>query len=760
MPVQLGEAVSLTASFMRLMYDSNGYCIIKIVSKYEPDKFPQGYVNSGNGITARGRFMAPSYQGQKLELAGSWNYDAKYKENVFLVSYVIPSLPKTEEDAIPFLQSIKGIGKTLAGRISKCYNGDMEIAGRDEDVLVASVKGVTKPKAAAVCEAVRRLTAIADMTMLLKEHVEGEVIHTIAARYGEQSLEVVKTAPYKMAIERTVKFPDADSIGLFLGWSKEDKYRLSTGIVCCMRNLKMRTASVIIDKAKLRADACELLTVDEMTVDQILLAMQREKKIVSAGKYWYAYEDYQTEKELADKIVAFCTTVVPPQIEQAYLDKFKEWEKCNQDIKLAENQEKAVKVVANNVLSVLTGGPGTGKTSTLKAIIDTYKMAFPNSNITLMAPTGLAAKRMSEACGMEAGTIHRVLGLIPSENETGFDDSMGMSIDGGLVIIDEFSMVGIHLAKHLMDAIVFKPDVRIIIVGDIDQLPPVSPGAILRDLIECGKIKVTLLNRNFRQEAGSAIVDAAYAINSGDICLPYNKGNFQYDEISDQDIDAEVRQILEHLKSAFADSIKTYGLDQTYVLAPQRRAEVKDGKTTTKTLLSTSSLNPILRDIANPEGAGKAYCKAGGKVYRIGDRVINLKNTPEVMNGEIGIIAKIENSDATTITVDFDGVLVEYTPDRFRELDLAYAITVHKSQGCEYASVLYPTSMTQSAMLQRNLLYTAITRAKKNVVLIGSKQSINTAITRVNKRVKRDLLGPRIVRYCEQKAQDRANMGS
>lgn len=763
MPNETNE-VSITASYLRTIFetDDNALRIVKVQTDYESakDKFPQGWNPPFDGLTAKGRFAAPAFPGQVLELVGTWDYKKEYREWQFAVKYVVPKLPSDVKATTAFLMSVKGIGKTLAERVSLYYNGNIVQATHDEDVMVASVKGMTRPRATAICEAVRRNSAISEMSELLKGLDLGDTVNRIAARYGEDSMNVVQNTPYRMAQDRVTIFKSADTIALHFNWSQEAKDRISTAIICCLRILKGRSASIIIRKSEVLQQVRGMLrTVPQREppielIEDALRQMQQEGELVSAGEWWYTREDYEAERGLAEKIVAFTTETIPPQTQKAYFTRFEEWKKKNADnVTLAENQEKAARAVGDNVLSVLTGGPGTGKTSTLKAIIDTYKMVYPESPITLMAPTGLAAKRMSEACGIEAGTIHRVLGLIPSECEAGFDDEKGVSIDGGLIIVDEFSMVGIHLARFLMDAILIKPDVRVVIVGDVDQLPPVSPGAILRDLIQCGEIKVTKLNRNFRQEAGSAIVDAAYAINAGNKELPYNTGNFKFDEVRGNTAEDEAPVILDKLKAAFADSIRTYGLSQTYVLAPQRKVKMENGAISRKTLLATAALNPILRDIANPPAANKTFCKHAGKIYRVGDRVINLKNTEEVMNGEIGIIVKIETASVSIITVDFDGVLVEYTPDRFGELDLAYAITVHKSQGCEYASVLYPSCMTQGAMLQRNLLYTAVTRAKKNVLIIGSVESIDKAVETVGGNTKRDLLGPRLVRYCERYRQ-------
>lgn len=752
--IQVGEEVSIIGNFVRNLYDADGFRIIHVLAPYTPEKFPSACKDSFVEFTAKGKFAAPDYQGQTMEFVGEWRYDNKYKSFALVVAYTIPSLPKTEDDSLKFMKSIKGIGERLSKRVCKAFRGDLEKAAEDPDVLVGTVKGMRKSSAEALCDAVKRVNICAEMTKLLKDKVSSDAIRAVAVKYGSDAMDVIRENPYKMVMEHCVSFKDADAIAVSLGWSFDSPQRLTVGVLSSLRALKARNAAIIVDKNMLTKTALRLLNVDESLIAQTAANLQQSHDIVSAGNYWYLREDYCTEKQLADIIVEYSQKTIAPKDSQKYLDCFSLWEKKHPDMKLAENQAEAVKAVADNHLSVVTGGPGTGKTSTMKAIMETYQMAFPKSKITLMAPTGLASKRMSESCGMPAMTIHKTLCLTPSDCDAGFDDSCAVSINGGLIIIDEFSMVGIHLAKFLMDSIVYDPDVRIVIVGDIDQLPPVSPGAVLDDLIQCKAVKVTRLTRNFRQEAGSAIVDAAYAINAGDTSrIPYNKGNFHYREIANKDIDVETQEILDTVTKAFRWSIDKFGLDQTYILAPQRRSEVKDGKTTTKTLLSTASLNPILRDIANPAEAGKAFFKAGNRIFRVGDRVMNMKNAVDVMNGDIGIITRIETGDVSSVFIDFDGTEIEFTPDRVKQLELAYAITVHKSQGCEYDSVIYPSCMTQGVMLQKNLLYTAVTRAKKSVLIIGSRTSVNKAVTTVGAKNKRDLLAARIARGVQKNSE-------
>lgn len=743
--IKLGEEVSIAVTYKKTIFSGDNFFIIAVIAPNIQEQFPELHEGESVEFTAKGRFTPPDYKGQTLELVGEWRYDIKRKEYSFAVQYTIPSLPCSREDSICFLKTIPGIGEKLATKICDEYQNNLETATMDEEALVASVKGMSISRASSLCNAIRRINASVELTRLLRDVVPGDTIRKIAIKYGSNAIDVVTQNPYKMVEDRAVPFKDTDLIALSLGGDKSNKERLTAGIVSNVTVLKNRSAAIIVEKDLLQKAVIQTLGVDESIINEQFDALYKKGVIVSAGKYCYLRNDFITERDLSEKITQYCTEKVFSDDAATYLSKFNDWKKLHHNVQFAENQEKAVRAVATNFLSVVTGGPGTGKTTVLKAIMETYRMAFPKGNITLMAPTGLASKRMSSACSKEAKTLHSTLGLVPSDCDAGFNDADGLSIDGGLVVIDEFSMVGIYLSKFLFDAVVFAKDVRIVIVGDIDQLPPVSAGSVLDDLICCGQVTVTRLNRNFRQEAGSSIIDGAYAINAGNTNLAFSD-DFQFKEVFDKNIEIETQNILEEVKKSFIESVAVYGLAQTYVLAPQRKSEVKDGVVSTRTLLSTSSLNPILRDIINPAAPGKAYCKSGSHIFRVGDRVINLKNTQAVLNGEIGIIKRIETAEVTSIVVDFSGGEVEYTPDTFKQLELAYSITIHKSQGCEYDSVIIPSSMTQECMLQRNLLYTAVTRAKKSVSIIGSREALNKSVLTVKSKTKRGLLAARIAR--------------
>lgn len=754
--LQVGDTATLCVFYSHTVFEDENFRILSVFATYEENLFPFPSNDKKVEFIVKGLMSAPDYQYQELELTGEWRYDQSYKQYTLSVEYVIPTLPTTEKGVFRFCKSIHGIGDKVAKRISSILkNGFLLPTGKEPDVdwFIASIKGMTPGKASNLHSAIRRVNASAELTKILKGCVSGQVVRNIAARYGTCAVDTVIKTPYKLFVDRVVSFKNADTIAMTVGKDATDKERIRAGIIDQVRQRKDRLNSIIVEKEIVLQNALQVLNIPEDLIMNEFNDMMG-KNLVSAAKYCYLREDFETERGLAMKIAEYIEGAkkIAPSDVTNYLNNFEEWKKENA-ICLADRQELAVKAVASNLVSVLTGGPGTGKTTVLKAIMETYHKSFPNCPITLMAPAGLAAKRMASACGAPALTIHKTLGLIPADNDAGFDDSDGLSIDGGLVIVDEVSMVGIHLAKFLFDAVILKPDTRVVLVGDVDQLPPVSPGAVLDDLISCNRVTVTRLNRNFRQEAGSAIVDAAYAINEGNPNLVFG-GNFRMRVVENDNTEIETMGILDNVKRAFKWSMDEFGVDQTYVLSPKRKMKPKkDGKDCIDTVLSTMYLNPILRDIANPAAPGKEFLKSGQRLFREGDRVVNLKNSAEVLNGEIGHIKKIMKEDIPVVVVDFDdGVEVEYTPDRLKELDWAYAITVHKSQGCEYDSVIYPTSMTHGAMLQRNLLYTAVTRAKKSAVIIGDKESLKKSIATVKSKVKKDLLSARIQKYVDNNA--------
>lgn len=758
--MQLGNEVSITVASVREMYAADGYCILEVKAKNDKSLLPDGFsdVPDEKGFvhfTAKGNFKAPTYMGQEMEMVGEWQFDNKYKAFNLSVQYVIPMLPNNPEGCTAFICSVKGIGKKTATAFCNAFGYSLSTLDVDAEEMAAKTKGLSVDKAEALLLAIRRISIAKEATKLLKTTVPASTINDIILAYGENSLDAINNTPYTMCLDGVISFTDADNIALNVsGISKTDDSRVMAGVWYTAKVIRARTTRIMIHIDDLTSASAKLLEVSAEKINSGYEALQMSALLVQSKDkiYFYLQQDFFTEVLLARKIVEYIKFKPSAKAEENYLQKFEEWQNENPDIKLATNQDKAVRMVASNCISMIAGGPGTGKTTVLKSLVETYKKAFPKGDVTLMAPTGLASKRMSESCGCPAGTIHKTLGLIPADNEAGFSDENGSTIYGGLVVIDEIPMVGLHLLNFVMQAIEFTPDTRVVLVGDKDQLPPVSPGAILKSLLDCKAVPRTVLDYNFRQAAGSKIVDGAYTMNEGKTDISFEKDLRFIERDDSMGLEAQTHAILEDIKEGFICSVKKYGLENTYVLSPRSRAKYVKGEITTETLLSSAYLNPILRDCVNPDSPSKASFKTGKRIFRVGDRVINTKNTEEVMNGDIGIVESIykNSSNTTVVVVDFEDFKVEYTPDKLKMLDLAYCISVHKSQGREFDSVIMPVSMTQGVMLKRNLVYTAVTRAKKKMVIIGSRKALNKAIqttdkeddskTRENDRIKLRIL--------------------
>ena len=474
--------------------------------------------------------------------------------------------------------------------------------------------------------------------------------------------------------------------------------------------------------------------------------MMKDKGIiVRCGDYVYPKKNHDNEIAVA-KFVVNQSKQMPMDRQQKYSKAFSQWCIEHRNMRLSAMQTKAVWEAGKNRVSVITGGPGTGKTTCLQAIIESYSAAFEDEPIMLLAPTGLAAKRMADKSGYPAKTIHSAFRLIPlDETESGdadcdYNDMLVQSVESGLVIIDEFSMVALDLAAFIVQHINFASNVQLVFVGDADQLPPVAAGNVLETLISTNTVPVTRLNRNYRQERNSGIPALAAAINGGDKAAIKMEGGCKF-------IRTDKKEICEKLKSEYVDAVAKYGVENVLVLMPMRKATDKTGD------ICTDKMNAILRDAINPAGRRKPELKVGDKVYRIGDRVINLKNSEFVVNGDIGTVMEISRNDGT-MTLKMDcGTVVEYdTTKAAKMLDFAYAVTVHKAQGGEFDCILMPFAPGQEFMLTRKLVYTAITRARKEFVGIGGWTQFVGSAGRIQATTERkDFLGVRILKMISDK---------
>ena len=397
---------------------------------------------------------------------------------------------------------------------------------------------------------------------------------------------------------------------------------------------------------------------------------------------------------------------------------------------LNDQQRKAVLTAVSSPLTILTGGPGTGKTMTQKALVSLYHRVYPGKTVACCAPTGRAARRMEESTGVKAATIHKALKLLAGEDGVFSEPE---PLDADLVLVDEVSMLDVYLAESLFRAL--KPGCQLVLVGDADQLPSVGPGAVLRELLSCGQIPVVRLTKIYRQSADSPIPINAALIRAGNLHLEYGK-DFQFVECADMACSAGMMEEL-YLREA-----GRFGVDNVALLSPFRK----------KTETGVNALNPKLREWINPKAPDKPEISHGKRLFRLGDKVMQVRNFQDISNGDIGYVAAVENrEDGPVLKVDFgEDRVMEYDGSQLDLLDLAYATTIHKSQGSEYDSVIISVQCAHSVMLNRPLLYTAVTRAKKRVILVGERKALCAAIRRTDTEHRNTQLARRILDQLEQ----------
>ena len=743
MSTKLGDRVALHAYFVREIFRREEFRIVKF-STSETELLPQTLVEAPYepvDILVRGNGIPTANEGDCFEITGEWKRDAK-DQIVLYVSLCLPAIPPTEEGFCSFLiKHVPGVGEKISKAICNLCNADTEKLPDDPMMLAALVKGVSYRKAVLVTEAVETYSVTNRLAKKLNQVTDPAMIRRLVTIFGAQTYRVVTEDPY--STWRTIGFREADRIALGLGLAPDSENRIRNAVIAAMTKLRTATSSILIDLGQLQALMQKLCEASPLPAEEIgkHLKKMREDGVIRSSKYrgkhlLYLGDDYLTEVRLAENLKSLSAFKADIEERKKYLRAFNEWKKGTKAPAFHGNQIAAV-ISSSDMVSVITGGPGTGKTTVLKAIMEAYKRVYPDSPITLMAPTGLAAKRMTESCGMTARTIHKTLSLVPAENTTGFAAQEDIRLKG-LIIVDETSMIGIHLADFLIRAVEAGPETKLVFVGDVDQLPSVTPGTFLRDIIDCGEITVTRLTMNFRQAGGSNIADVAVHVNASEPEQIRFRKDCLFLPKDEEDIKAETLK-------AFQRSIETYGLRETYILTPTHRS-LEDS-------LSSNSLNADLQEMLNPLKVGDLEVTVGKMKFRAGDRVINKQNDENVINGDIGYVLEVIPEDiGNSLKIDFSGNVLIFPPEKLSQLELAYAITIHSSQGCEFKSVITPVTAAHGRMLTKNLLYTAITRAKSRMLLIGSEEEFMAAVMNIRDSERADLLPHRIAQIEQTKA--------
>jgi len=711
----------LQGQIERITYtnEENGYTIAKV-------KVPGRY----ELVTVVGNFLAPT-PGEVLKMTGEWVNNPKYGEQFKVVHYksVVPASVSGIEK---YLGSglIKGIGPVIASRIVKRFGKDtLDVIEHDIEKL-AEVEGIGEKRIEMIRRAWAEQKEIREVMLFLQGHgVSSGYATKIFKHYKDQSIEVVKTNPYRLATDIFgIGFITADKIAEKLGIAKNSELRAEAGILYVLNQLS-DDGHVYYPYELLIKKCQEILEVDREIIIKALGTIFLDKRIViedlnegieefrENNKAVYLAKYHFSETSIANKVKTLVNT--PPLIRKIDTDKAIEWVQKQLTITLAEKQKEAIKSAIENKVMVITGGPGTGKTTIINAVLKIFSRI--GVQILLAAPTGRAAKRMSEVTGHEAKTIHRMLKY--SLKGGGFEKNDENPLDCDLLIVDEASMIDTILMHHLLKAV--PKQATFILVGDVNQLPSVGAGNVLKDIIDSKAVPVVELNEIFRQAQESLIIVNAHKINNG--IMPSLKTSGEKLEdfyfIEKEDPEEVLKLILEITTERIPKRFGFNPIDDIQVLTPMHKGVV-----------GASNLNTTLQQVLNPREDG---ITRGGRNFRISDKVMQIRNNydKEVFNGDIGRILNID-TETQEVTISFDGRTVAYDYPDLDEIVLAYAVSVHKSQGSEYPAVVIPILTQHYVLLQRNLIYTGVTRGKKLVVIIGTKKALAIGVKN-NKTEKR-----------------------
>ena len=694
--------------------EENGYSVLSVTDEGE-EYILVGtfhYISEGEMIEATGTMTEHPLYGEQLLVEG---YEIKAPEDTLSMERYLGS------------GAIKGIGAALAARIVRKFKADTFRIMEEEPERLAEVKGISEKMAIAIGEQVEDKKEMRQAMMFLQDYgISMNLAVKIYQEYGPTLYGVIRENPYRLADDIPgVGFKMADEIAQKVGIFTDSDFRIRAGI---LYTLLQATAQghTCLPKEEMLNQASELLHVETAAMEKHIMDMQMDRRLVvkvtDQGPMVYAssyyYMELNTAKMLHD--LNICGNEPKERILKR-LDQIQEQE----SIQLDELQKDAVIEAVNSGFLVITGGPGTGKTTTINTIIRYFEEE--EMEICLAAPTGRAAKRMTEATGYDARTIHRLLELNggPSEERSSsmrFERNEENPLEADVIIIDEMSMVDIQLMQALLKAVTV--GTRLILVGDVNQLPSVGPGNVLRDIIDSGCFNVVRLTRIFRQASESDIIVNAHKINAGEV-IDLRKRSKDFLFIGRDHPDAIISAMITLMKEKLPGYVHADPFD-IQIMTPMRKGA-----------LGVERLNNILQSFLNPPEPGKQEKESGGVTFRAGDKVMQIKNNYQmeweirsrygipvesgmgVFNGDMGRIREI-NDFAETLTVEFDeGKMAEYTFRQLEELELAYAITIHKSQGSEYPAVIIPVHSGPRMLMSRNLIYTAVTRARSCVCLVG-----------------------------------------
>lgn len=728
--------------------EDNGYTVLNLMSE-------------GSEVTCVGIFEYVS-EGELLELHGTYVEHATYGQQLKVDSYET----KIPEDTIAMERylgsgAIKGIGAALAARIVRRFGEDTMRILDEEPERLAEVKGISEAKAREIAQQVAEKSEMRSAMMFLQQYGISVALGVkIYGKYGSRVYSVLRENPYRLAEDiQGIGFRIADEIAGRIGIHTDSDYRIKSGLFYVL-SLAAGEGHVYLPEEVLLSRASEILGVEASFMEKHVMDLAMDRKVVikeeisgeERRRIVYASQYYYLELDTARRLTEL--NIENDEDEYKIRKRLEFIEKKN-GLELETEQRNAVVEAVRNGVLVITGGPGTGKTTTINALIQYFELE--GMDIYLAAPTGRAAKRMTETTGYEASTIHRLLELTGMMEESSaaahFERNEENPLEADVIIIDEMSMVDISLMHALLTAV--QVGTRLILVGDVNQLPSVGPGRVLKDIIDSQCFCVVKLNKIFRQATESDIVVNAHKINAGEeISINNNSKDFFF--LKRYDADVIVASIVYLVQKKLPPYVEAKPLD-IQVLTPMRKG-----------LLGVERLNEVLQKYLNPADKKKREKEHGGGLFREGDKVMQIKNNYQleweirgkynipvekgvgVFNGDMGIVHEI-NTYAETMTVVFEECrYVEYTFKQLEELELAYAVTIHKSQGSEYPAVILPLLGAPKMLMSRNLLYTAVTRAKRCVTVVGSEVTFQAMIHNKQEKSRYTSLDQRIQELAQQ----------
>ncbi len=673
--------------------------------------------------------------GESVRLRGLWTTHPQYGRQFEVREYTV-KLPATVEGLRKYLGSglIKGVGPVNAGRIVDYFGLRTLDVIEETPNRLREVPGIGKKRAARVTRAWEEQKQIKELMIFLQGHgVSTGLAVKIYRHYGDEAVAVIQRNPYQLEKDiYGIGFKTADQIAQKLGIAPDAPARVQAGLRYTLGRFSDDGHCFAV-RAALLHQAAELLEVASETCAAQLDALLALEEVIAetlpdaAGEAIYLPPFYYAEVGVANRLRRLHTAARDrlAVFQDVDWDVAFEWLDTHTGITLAEQQRAAVRMAITARVSVLTGGPGTGKTTVTRSIIELLQAK--GRSVLLAAPTGRAAKRLGETTGREAKTLHRLLEFKPTEGNRFLRDQEN-PLNTDLIIVDEVSMVDVLLMNHLLKAV--EAGTHLLLVGDVDQLPSVGPGNVLRDLIDSAALPVTRLDVIFRQAADSFIVTNAHRINGGELPL-FPQGARDFFLFRQDDAEAAADLVLDIVARRIPAKFGYVADRDVQVLAPMHRGAV-----------GVSALNQRLQERLNPAQPHKAETPHGSRVFRVGDRVMQIRNDydRQVFNGDMGCVTAID-TERHTLTLDCDGEGIVYESAQLDELVHAYAVSIHKAQGSEFPVVVIPLLMQHYVMLQRNLLYTAITRAQELVVLVGDRRAIaiavhNDKIARRNTRLK------------------------